>query len=354
MYLKTKTTKCPECGAAILISNTDEITRCSHCNSPILVRLNNYITPYFIKSLVNVKDTTTILLSRLKHFLIANDFIPKSKVMNRTLYYVPFIYITGFRCSEHLLEEKDRLTNSLVGDTRIIRTSFKYLAPAVKLSDWGTIKVDADRIFQNKNTLRPLREFTSENGVFIQPDVFTTPTDDLNLRFMTPNENIKTEIIVENSILIYYPIIRVVLKYRRNIYHYSIDGLTGEILYGTAPESENNRFLPMAVAAFFTALFASGIGRFLLNTHGGGVIFMSFYFLPVFIGFVIELLVFIYIAWIFYRNYGEIVIEREKVEINKLNIPEETYLEKILRPIFKVIEEIIKFYRKKTYRRFPF
>ncbi len=348
MYLRTKTAKCPECGAAIKMSNTDEITSCSHCQTPVLIKIENHLPSYIMEPSFGTKDTTSILLSKLRHYLIAGDFIPKSRIVSRTLYYIPFIYTTGFRCGEHIIEEKDRLTQEKTEDTRVIKSAFKTLIPAVKLSGWGTMNIGTDHILNNRNRLRPAGEKSEGEGIMLRPDISSVPKDEINLHFMTHNENIKTEIITENCIIVYYPVIRVVLKYRKNIYHYSIDAVSGSIIYGIAPEAENNRFIPMAAAAFFTALFTGGIGKFLLTSFVGGIILMPVYTLPVFGTFVFLLITFIYMAWIFYRNYGEIVIEREKVEINKLNIPETTFIEKILRPVFKIIEDSIISYRKKN------
>ncbi len=348
MYLKTKTAKCPECGAILRISNSNEISECIHCNTPILIKIDNILPFYIIKSSFQTGDSTGIMLSRLKHYLIANDFIARSRILSRTLYYVPFIFTTGYRCQEHIIEERDRLTSEKREDTRIILSTFKSILPAAKLPDWGTIKIDSEHIFSLKDKLEPFKDDMIKNGIILRPDLSIVPEKELYRHFITHNENIQTEIIIENCILIYYPIIRVVLKYRNNIYHYSIDGLNGKILYGIAPESENNRFIPMITAAFFTALFAGGIIKFLINTVSGGVIFLPIYFLPILGTFLVVLFIFIYIAWIFYRNYGEVVIENNKIEINKLNIPDKTYIEKLLEPLFAYIEQIINYYRRRN------
>lgn len=349
MYLKTKIAKCPECGASIKISNTNEIVNCSHCQSSILIKFEDSLPAYLVEATLNTKDTTSILLSKLKHFLIASDFISKSRILSRTLYYVPFFYITGFKCGEHIIEEKDKFTKENKEDTKVITSAFKILLPATKLSGWGTVNIDIDQILKIKDRLKPLGEKIDKNEVIIKPEQSHIPEDKLNLQFLTTNQNIKTEIIVESCVLIYYPIIRVVLKYRQNIYHYSIDGINGSILYGIAPEAENNRFIPMATAAFFTALFTGGIGKFILNTFSGGTLLVSIYIFPLFLAFVITMLIFIYIAWIFYRNYGEVLIEKERIEINKLNIPQDTFIEKLLRPLFKYIEYSIARYKKRNF-----
>ncbi|MCX7958559.1 MAG: hypothetical protein N3B13_05875, partial [Deltaproteobacteria bacterium] len=348
MYLKTKTAKCPECGAAVKMSNTNEISKCSHCQTPVLIRIDNYLPSYILKSNYKVKDTTSILLTKLKHYLIANDFIPKSRIISRTLYYVPFIYITGFRCGEHIIEENDHLTEEMKDDTKVIKSAFKTLIPAAKLSGWGTIGISAEQLINFREQIQSMGDKSDDEGIILKPDLSSVPEKELNLHFMTHNQKIKTEIITENCILVHYPIIRIVLKYRQNIYHYSIDGITGEIIYGIAPEAENNRFIPMAAAAFFSALFTGGILKFLISGFLGGIFLMPIYTLPLFGTFIFMLLSFIYIAWIFYRNYGEIVIERDKVEINKLNIPEETFIEKIIRPVFRIIEESVINIRKRN------
>lgn len=349
MYLKTKTIKCPECGATIRMSNISEISECQHCQTPVLIKLEDYLPSYIIKSNIRPTDSTSILISKLKHYLIANDFIAKSRVISRTLYFIPFILTTGYRCGEHIIEEKDRFTNENKEDTRVIQSAFNHLLPATNLTDWGSINIGLEQILMNRERFEPLDEKNRSDGIILKPDLLNIPEKKLQLQFLTHNENIKTEIIVENCILIYYPVIRVVLRYRNNIYHYSIDGVSGNIIYGIAPEAENNRFIPMVLAAFFTAFFTGGIGKFLVGTTLGGILFLPIYFLPVFGLFIISLLFFIYVAWIFYRSYGEIVIQNSNIEIRKLNIPEETAFERILRPVFAFIEKSLEHQRKRFY-----
>ncbi|MGC8928585.1 MAG: hypothetical protein ACP5QK_11770 [Myxococcota bacterium] len=349
MLLKTKIVKCPECGATIRMSNTSEISVCQHCQTPVLIKFEDYLPSYIIKSNLKPTDSTSILISKLRHYLIANDFIAKSRIISRTLYYIPFILTTGYRCGEHIIKERDRLTNESREDTRVIQSAFKNLIPAVKLAGWGQINIEPEQILNHRERFEPLDERNRRDGIILKPEILKVPEKELHLQFLTHNENIKTEIITENCILIYYPIIRVILKYRNNIFHYSIDGINGSIIYGVAPESENNRFIPMALAAFFSAFFIGGIGKFLMSTAVGGILFLPLYFIPVFGLFILSLLFFIYIAWIFYRNYGEVVIYKEDIEINKLNLLEETAIERILKPVFSFIENSLKSQRRRFY-----
>jgi len=342
MYLKTKIIKCPECGSPIRYGNTSEISDCPHCKTPVLIKIEDGYPQYILKSNLEIKDTTAILLSRLRHYLIADDVIAKSKIISRSIYYIPFYYITGYKCGEHILQETDRLTNEKKEDTKVIQSGFKYSTLAARPPGWGKLNINLTNKILDRKALLPLTSFSDKDAVLIKPDSSIKPLSEISKQITTHNENIKSEVIVDNCIIIYYPILRVVLKYRTNIYHYSIDGLTGEIIYGIAPESLNNRFIPMALAAFFTSFFSGGIFSIMIKSIFSGTLALWIFVLPVLLLFILTVFFFVYIAYLFYRNYGEVVIEGDNIEINKLNIPEETKIERILKPVFEFVDEIIK------------
>ncbi len=350
MYLKTRTVKCPECGAVLHIASTSGITNCQYCHTPILYRLENEPSSFYIRSQIGLKDASRILLKNLRHFLIARDFIQKSRIVSRTLYYVPFLCITGYRCGQHIIKEQDRTTYEVKEDTRVLFSSFRHFRPAVSLTNWGISGTNPDSIIKNGIIPVQLREdITQEDAVYLRPDITINSEEELLRDFATMNKDISTEIIIENRTILYYPIIRVILQYRNNIFHFSIDGVTGEIIYGIAPEAEDNRFIPMALSSIVIAWICGGLFNFIIKGIASGGILGGFFFLPVFLIFILSILFAIYVAWIFYRNYGEIVIRGDKVEINKLNIPETTPIEKLLSPLFKILEQMVLNSRKKYY-----
>jgi hypothetical protein len=343
MYLKTKTIKCPECGSPVPCGNFSEISTCSHCNTPLLIKVEGDNPEYFIKANIDLMDTTAILISRLRHFLIAGDFIKNSRIITRSILCIPFYYITGLRCGEHIIEETDRYTDERRIDTKVLQSSFKYSTLASRLPGLNKLNINLEKVISDGVPLIPGGNFNhNRNEILIRPDALIDPESFITHQFNTHNEKIKSDIIIENCVVIYYPIIRVVLKYRTNIYHFSIDGLNGDILYGIAPESINIRFIPMAVSAFFTSLFSGGIINFISKSILSGAFAIWIMIIPVFISFIMTVFFFIYVAYIFYKNHGEIVIVGNRIEVNKLNIPEETKVERFFKPIFNFMTKAAK------------
>lgn len=341
MYLKTKAIKCPECGVIIQTASTSGKVECSHCTTPLLYRIQNDPPRYFIRSLLEIKDTSQILLKTLRHFLIARDFIPRSRIISRRLYYIPFTCTTGYRCGEHIIEGQDKMTEEKTKDTRVLISPFRHIRAAVNLASWGIFEIDPLRAIKNGILPSPLNEREGDdNAVFLKPDISSLKEEEITRDFMTCNRNISSEIILDNSIILYYPVIRIFLQYRQNTYHFLIDGISGEIIYGTAPEAEENRFLPMAISALFIAWLSAGLLNFIIKAIIVNAAIGGFIFLSAFLFFITLVMIFIYIAWIFYRNYGEIVIKGEKVEINKLNLPDRPAIERLLRPLFRIVEQM--------------
>lgn len=341
MYLKTKAIKCPECGIIIQTASTSGKTECSHCATPLLYRIQNDPPKYFIRSLLDIKDTSQILLKTLRHFLIAKDFISRSRIISRRLYYIPFIYTTGYRCGEHIIEGQDKITEEKTKDTRVLISPFRHIRAAVSLESWGVSEIDPLRVIKNGILPSPLTEKErDDNAIFLRPDISYLKEEEITRDFMTCNRNISSEIILDHSIILYYPVIRVLLQYRQNTYHFLIDGISGEIVYGTAPEAERNRFLPMVFSALFIAWLSAGLLNLIIRAIIINIALGGFIFLSVFLFFIILVGIFIYIAWIFYRNYGEIVIRWGKVEINKLNLPDRPAIERLLRPLFRIVEQM--------------
>jgi len=97
--------------------------------------------------------------------------------------------------------------------------------------------------------------------------------------------------------LLYYPVWQIRYRHRGRTYELAVDGVTGDLLHGTAPQA---KALAAGAASVGVGLSALGLGRWLRGLLGGGGDS------PALLLLVVAGAILLWLAWHWFAQGGEV------------------------------------------------
>ena len=137
--------KCPSCGAELVTDSYTAATKCTYCDSPIILedRLSNQFKPdCLIPFKYNRNDTLKKIKEWCKNGLFTpNDFLSENNLQKLAGIYVPF-WLYGFETNTRMSANCTKVKVYTVGDTEYTET-YHYIVERDIDADFKRVPADA-------------------------------------------------------------------------------------------------------------------------------------------------------------------------------------------------------------------
>ena len=260
--------RCPRCSADLEMAEYQWNKRvdCPYCGTPLRPSCPGEIPEVWMKDNVSPASTRQRVLLFLRNRISASDF------RSHELYYLPFFQLQGILARLLLLDGKKRLDLS----------PLSHLLPAARPSSFpcpDQLKIDTGTSLYGFGQLKPFTLTPPAEGRIILP---TRPLPHsaetlMSLSRDTPDTLFRS-VLDDHTTLLYYPLHVMEYTYRGQRYLFILDGVTGEILYGTLPARFHTPFFLTAGTALFTGA-AAGLTALLFKAAFHQVRFQKISFL---------------------------------------------------------------------------
>jgi len=378
---------CPRCGGTLGMVGTERITKCRFCGTWSLVDAKDVVPEYYVKPLLGEVTARRTVQTLLRDKDMPDGLLSETRFHSAKLYFVPYHEMSGKRLgtmtTSQWKEERTRYSSSFQGlgnpygssvvslreeramtprkkevDTRVVMSDIGRIEPAVRLSEWGLEESDLETLrTEPAGRLRPMdRKLMERQGKVFDP---TESSKDYFSMFDTKgfsayNED-NTEIRETRVKRIYYPVWRIRYRYKGRLFGVTLDGVTGKVMHGRAPQDDKYRVLWMLGTSAIVSLIAGKIGRLLYiaimdlggrmdaSTADGigriAAIGLT-YGLPITLVMLAFALFIMGIGWEQFRYQGELVIQGSKRMVEKIGRPPKTWFEKANSYVLKALSEI--------------
>ncbi len=254
--------RCPSCGGSLDISEGSVFAKCKYCDSGLLVQGDRGVARFYVplgKSREDVVDKVKDWFGGIDK---ASDLKQKAEFAEIFPVYIPFWRVTGTVVGWVLGDVKKGSGKNQTYEAveRRVNQKYEFTCPACDIGEFGVKYVDltGDQILPFD-----LETVQSDGMTF---GILTTPTEIVKMceqKFRKWGEDSagvsrttfsKMHLIGKNLSIVYYPLWIVRYRYRNRMYQATVDGESGDLLYGRAPGNNLYRvgvFLLCTVAANF-------------------------------------------------------------------------------------------------------
>ena len=337
---------CPTCGGTLGMSEGEGATICPSCKTRSLVKIKGHIPKYAIEPELDLRAAKLAAQRILAGNNLAPDIKKSARFYDAGLYYLPMYELTAERVGRFVSTEvvrQNEVTTEKKSANVLIR-DIHFQAPALKLGEWGLENIHLEKLRQ----LKPIKPFDSGK---IEKDahVFdsTIPPENADIgdhKFLSQVPGDETRLLKKNLRIVFCPVWLIKYTYHNRLYRLVIDGVTGKILFGRGPARDTERIPVMLGAiALLTFPLARSI-RFLFTMSnnaeqaGSMILLASVLSLPLLTFFMFVLAM----AWNQFRYSGEIVWSGDLVDVERVNKPPETFIEKLARKMAELMEHTME------------
>lgn len=322
---------CPSCGATLALLEGKRVCTCSACGTRSLVEIKDMIPKFAIEPELNLQEAKLAAIKLLAKQNLAADLKKAAKFYDAGLYYLPIYELGAQRVGKMTVREIIRKNEFLITKEKatVLLSDIQFQSPAVKLGDWGIEDIKLEKLRQ----IKPMKPFDSGK---LEKDahVFdsTLPPDAAGVtgaRFSTSVAGDETKFLRVNLRIVFCPVWLIKYSYHNRLYRIVIDAVTGAVLFGRAPAGDVERIPAMIAALAVMTYPLSRAARFLFTGNAMDITgFIIFLAVPLFLLLTFFVII-VAMAWNQFRYSGEVVWRGERIEVERLNKPPETGMEKL-------------------------
>lgn len=284
--------ECPVCRGSLGVEQWKRITRCSYCDTPLLVEVPGAMPRYYVPPKVDKDAARRSLQRALLHPDIPQGFLSASSLKSCDLCFVPFHELFGRRIGT-IVQRRDpgapqtsledpakagfvgALSSKSTGmgpavDTRVILGDVNLFAPAVELPTWGLSQVSLSKARTDwQATILPYDTRTvAALGTALVPRLDPQRlVPDLGAERKTVGDN--TTVHGVRLRVVFFPVWRLRYLHLGRLYSASVDGVTGQCLYVRAPQGIASRTHWLMASALAVGLVAGSALRIFWALFGG-------------------------------------------------------------------------------------
>ncbi len=335
---------CPSCGGTLAFKEGERISVCPSCGTRSLIEIKDHIPKYVIEPDLDLRAAKSAARRLLAGEKPAPDIKKAAGFYSAGLYYLPFYEMTAQRVGKMTTKDIVRKYDVTMEEYKanVIIRDIQHQAPAVRLGEWGLENIHLDKLRQLKS-IKPFDPAKLEKDAHVfDSDLPVEATEigkPISSIFVANDE---TKLLRKNIRLVFCPVWLIKYTYHNRLYRLVIDGVTGKVLFGRAPARDSER-IPIMIGTL--AVLTYPIARAVklaatgsLPEVGGLLLVLS---IPIFL----ILMFFVYLlamAWNQFRYSGEVVWRGEHVDIERVNKPPETALERLGRTMSSIWESTME------------
>ncbi len=279
---------CPACGGALSLAEGERIVACRYCRSHSLVDVPGAVPRHVVEPTLDGAAADRVARTSLQRADVART-ARGERFDSVGLCYVPFYEATAVRLGTVFVRDRVKPLAPLGEteqsgpaldrwlqdpgrereDTKVIEQDVLRIGAACSLPELGVerIRLAEQRRAGATVLLQPFDPVSlHRRAVVFAP---TTPA----ARFLqettwrVESQNDATRYVETRLKLLYYPIWQIRYRHRGRAYELAVDGVTGVLLRGTAPQAQP---LAAGAASIGVGLGALGLGRWLRGLLGRG------------------------------------------------------------------------------------
>jgi len=242
-----KEINCSHCGAPISFEPGEIIATCKYCGYTVVIETGRAFTLEH-SMLLNEYDPTRIeepVKSWMRGgFLKPPDLAKKSKIMEKTLTYVPFWIVTAEIKSAYkgIFE---RITPSVVKEGKIEK-NYDWLVLARKATEFPTREYDVPLEGKIPYDFTKIEDFAKIlNSEIDKNEAVELAKQQIeeHHRYLAQQDvdriiEMKNEMKIDQTVYLHAPIWFIKYEYKGKAYHLWIDGATGTVIKGDIPSTE--------------------------------------------------------------------------------------------------------------------
>jgi len=276
---------CPSCGGALSLAEGERIVACRYCGNRSLVLVPDAVPRHVVEATIGEAAAFEIARSSLRRPGVART----ARLEGVALSYVPFYEATAVRLGSVFVRERVKPPAPLGEgdqsgpeldrwlqdpgeereDTKVVEQDVLRVGAACELRELGVDRIRlADlRRAGAKVLLQPFDPVALHSRAVVFAPTLPAERFMQETTWRVRSQNDDTRYAETCLKLLYYPVWQARYRHRGRTYELAVDGVTGDLLRGTAPR---DRGLAAGVASVGLALAGLGLGRWVRWITGGG------------------------------------------------------------------------------------
>jgi len=237
---------CSHCGAPISFEPGEIIATCKYCGYTVVIETGKAFT--FEHSMLQNKYDLTEIEEPIKNwmragFLKPSDLAKKSKIMEKTLIYVPF-WVVSVEAESDYKGIFERITPPVVKEGKIEK-KYDWLVLARKATEFPTREYDVPLTGKVTYDFRKIKAFAKVlNSEIEKNEALELAKQQIeeHHRYLAQQDadriiEMKNEIKMDQTVYLHAPIWFVKYEYKGKTYQLLIDGSTGTVIKGDIPST---------------------------------------------------------------------------------------------------------------------
>ena len=237
---------CSHCGAPISFEPGEIMATCKYCGYTVVIETGKTFT--FEHSMLQNKYDLTEIEETIKNwmragFLKPSDLAKKSKIMEKTLIYLPF-WVVSVEAESNYKGIFERITPAVVKEGKIEK-KYDWLVLARKATKFPTREYDVPLTGKIPYDFRKIEAFAKILNSEIEKNEAAERAKqqvEEHHRYLAQQDidriiEMKSEIEINQSVYLHAPIWFVKYEYKGKAYQLLIDGATGTVIKGDIPSA---------------------------------------------------------------------------------------------------------------------
>ena len=237
---------CSHCGAPISFEPGEIIATCKYCGYTVVIETGKTFS--FEHSMLQNKYDLTEIEEPIKNwmragFLKPSDLARKSKIMEKTLIYLPF-WVMSVEAESDYKGIFERITPAVVKEGEIEK-KYDWLVLARRATEFPTREYDVPLTGKVAYDFRKIEAFAKVLNSEIEKNEageLAKQQIEEHHRYLAQQDvdrviEMKNEIKIDQTVYLHAPIWFVKYEYKGKTYQLLIDGATGTVLKGDIPST---------------------------------------------------------------------------------------------------------------------
>jgi len=237
---------CSHCGAPISFEPGEIIATCKYCGYTVVIETGKAFT--FEHSMLQNKYDLTNIEETIKNwmragFLKPSDLARKSKIMEKTLIYLPF-WVVSVEAESDYKGIFERITPAVVKEGKIEK-KYDWLVLARKATKFPTREYDVPLTGKVAYDFRKIEAFAKVLNSEIEKNEaveLAKQQIEAHHRYLAQQDvdriiEMKNEIKINQRVYLHAPIWFLKYEYKGKTYELLIDGATGMVIKGDIPSA---------------------------------------------------------------------------------------------------------------------
>jgi DNA-directed RNA polymerase subunit RPC12/RpoP len=237
---------CSHCGAPISFEPGETIATCKYCGYTVVIETGKAFS--FEHSMLQNKYDPTKIEETIKNWMRAgfvkpSDLAKKSKIMEKTLIYVPF-WVVSVEAESDYKGIFERITPAVVKEGKIEK-NYDWLVLARKATEFPTREYDVPLTGKVAYDFRKIEAFAKVlNSEIEKNEALELAKQQIeeHHRFLAQQDvdrivEMKNEMKIDQTVYLHAPIWFLKYEYKGKTYQLLIDGSTGTVIKGDIPST---------------------------------------------------------------------------------------------------------------------